>query len=269
MAGIIGGDLLSDSKSSVKVPCFNGRGLRAFLYRVDGLIKLKGLQDDGKIAMLVRTALLGEDVLEELMNESEEIANSWEKLKNFLESNYGIEKEDEGAVLVKELMEIKQRNGEKGREYVARLRKANGVLVKELKMSDELLLMKAKLGMLPQYSVVYRDGKIENLNELARAMSVLESKLKFDVGVEVMSGEVKAKVTCYGCGGSGHVKTVCPSVSGKDKSDHAGRGTANAKLGVKCYKCGKSGHMSKSCYSKESLCFKCGKPGHVRAVCSQ
>jgi len=275
---------LGKSESGLlKVPRFSGAHLKTFLYRMESVMELKKW-NDAQMAIMVRTCFLDEAVLEELIEEPVEIQQSWMLMKKFLSENFGIEKEDESALLVKALMDIKQEVGEKGRQYVSRLRRANGELPKKLRMADDLLVAKAKIGMLqPMHALPYADSSILSLNDLARAMSKVESRSIGAVSYESMPIEngrrgsfnsrgVRSRggrssglsrgagsrvMECFNCGGKGHIASKCSSPR---------RGVTSE--GISCYRCGQMGHMKNECSMKSDVCFNCGCEGHVARNCA-
>uniref|UniRef100_A0A663EQE6 CCHC-type domain-containing protein n=1 Tax=Aquila chrysaetos chrysaetos TaxID=223781 RepID=A0A663EQE6_AQUCH len=56
------------------------------------------------------------------------------------------------------------------------------------------------------------------------------------------------KNICFGCGGRGHVRSQCPSVS----RANLGR-TPNSDQQRSCFRCGKLGHLVKQCLEKGHL----------------
>uniref|UniRef100_A0A8B9YYQ1 CCHC-type domain-containing protein n=1 Tax=Buteo japonicus TaxID=224669 RepID=A0A8B9YYQ1_9AVES len=57
-----------------------------------------------------------------------------------------------------------------------------------------------------------------------------------------MSSARWKNISCFGCGGSGHVRSQCPSVSRANQ----GR-TLNSEQKRSCFRCGKVGHLAKQC----------------------
>jgi len=67
------------------------------------------------------------------------------------------------------------------------------------------------------------------------------------------SSNRRAKVTCFHCGGVGHVKSKCPKLNESKGKNFHGKKKSNEdsdKKQSKCHKCGGIGHLKENCPSK-------------------
>eukprot|EP00759_Apiculatamorpha_spiralis_P003381 PhF_6_TR11587/c0_g1_i1/m.18746/K09250/CNBP; cellular nucleic acid-binding protein len=81
-----------------------------------------------------------------------------------------------------------------------------------------------------------------------------------------------SNITCYKCGGTGHIAKDCRSSVTSASTNNASKS---------CFRCGKMGHISKDCTAESRkptsttarnaagvTCFQCGNVGHIAKYCT-
>ena len=94
------------------------------------------------------------------------------------------------------------------------------------------------------------------------------------------------EMKCYGCGGTGHIKSQCPHTTTGVVSAQGPRGRGGGggggMSGLTCYGCGQPGHIKPDCPNASSSssahgsrgaakgnvkCYGCGQIGHIKPEC--